>query len=251
MSEETPADWRVWQNAETVSAFAEIRRGGIPGWREQLETLCQLLPETQGSSHPRVLDIGCGDGILLETVLRHWNDAVGVGLDGSEAMLDLARLRLGALNLRVENLFLADFNDISWRDCLGYRKFDAVISGFAIHHSEDLRKRQLYQEIFELLNPGGVFVNIEHVASASPHGERLFDRLFAAHIVRMKLSNGEATDFDTVLREHENRLDKSANRLAPVETQLQWIRDIGYADVDCYWKQYELVVLAGYKPSGS
>ena len=92
MSKETPADWRVWQNAETVSAFAEIRRGGIPGWREQLETLCQLLPETPVGSHPRVLDIGCGDGILLETVLRHWNGAVGVGLDGSEAMLDLAQI---------------------------------------------------------------------------------------------------------------------------------------------------------------
>ncbi len=251
MNKENPANWRVWQNPETVSAFAEIRRGGIPGWREQLETLCQLLPESRIGSPPRVLDIGCGDGILLETVLRHWNNAVGVGLDGSEAMLDLARLRLATLNPRVESLFLADFNDSSWRSRLECQKFDAVISGFAIHHSEDVRKKQLYQEIFGLLNPGGVFVNIEHVASASPLGERLFDRLFAAHIVRMKLSNGEVVDFDTVLREHENRLDKSANRLAPVETQLQWIRDIGFVDVDCYWKQYELAVLAGYKPSGS
>lgn len=248
MNKETPADWRVWQNPETVSEFAEIRRGGIPGWREQLETLCHLLPESRIGTHPRVLDIGCGDGILLETVLRHWNDAVGVGLDGSEAMLDLARLRLGALNARVEHLALADFNDISWRDRLGCLKFDVVISGFAIHHSEDIRKKQLYQEIFELLNPGGVFVNIEHVSSASPLGERLFDRLFVAHIVRMKLSNGEAADFETVLREHGNRLDKSANRLAAVETQLRWLRDIGFTDVDCYWKQYELAVLAGYKP---
>ena len=249
MNKETPADWRVWQNPETVSAFAEIRRSGIPGWREQLETLCQLLPESRIGGCSRVLDIGCGDGILLETVLRHWDDAVGVGLDGSEAMLDLARLRLGALNARVENLFLADFNDSSWRNCLECKKFDAVVSGFAIHHSEDERKKQLYSEIYDLLNPGGVFVNIEHVASATPLGETLFNRLFAAHIVRMKLSNGEITDFNTVLREHEGRLDKSANRLAPVETQLQWLRDIGFTDVDCYWKQYELAVLAGYKPA--
>ncbi len=249
MNKETPADWRVWQNPETVSAFAEIRRGGIPGWREQLETLCQLLPESRIGGCSRVLDIGCGDGILLETVLRHWSDAVGVGLDGSEAMLDLARLRLGALNARIENLALADFNDASWSGRFAGEKFDAVVSGFAIHHSEDERKKQLYSEIFDFLNPGGAFVNIEHVASASPRGERLFDRLFAAPIVRMKWEQGEEVDFETALAEHESRLDKSANRLAPVETQLQWLREIGFTDVDCYWKQYELAVLAGYKPA--
>jgi len=76
-------------------------------------------------------------------------------------------------------------------------RFDAV-SSFAIHHLADERKRSLYREAFELLEPGGVFANFEHV-----------------------------------------------------ETQLGWLRDIGFEDVDCYWKWLEMALLIGVRPGGA
>ncbi len=77
-----------------------------------------------------------------------------------------------------------------------------------------------------LLEPGGVFANFEHVASPS---HRLHLAFFAA--------------IDEPL-EHEDPSD----RLLDVETQLGWLRELGYDDVDCYWKWLEMALIVGIKP---
>jgi tRNA (cmo5U34)-methyltransferase len=242
-------DWTVWQEADVVAKFARDRRSGILGGAEQLEVLCQLLPPRPlDLQQAFVLDLGCGDGILLETALRQWPGAQGVALDGSPAMLERAAERLSIFHPAAVTFIHADFNAADWTRHLPRDRFHAVVSGFAIHHSEDERKRSLYTEIYGLLEPGGVFVNIEHVASPGRHGEELFERAYALNLMRSRRVEGQSVLFEDVLNEITNRLDASANRLTPVETQLAWLREIGFQDVDCYWKYYELAVLAGYRP---
>src|SRR5262249_22705290 len=153
-------------------AFLNERSLLIPDRQRQLDVLLRVL--RFGPTPPRrVLDLGCGDAVLLATVLEAFAEAEGVGVDFSPLMLEQARQRLAPFG-RPAAFREADLATPAWKDALA-GPFDAVVSGFAIHHLSDDRKRGLYGEIFALLAPGGTFVNCEHVSSPTPRVEEMFN----------------------------------------------------------------------------
>jgi tRNA (cmo5U34)-methyltransferase len=144
-------------------------------------------------------------------------DATGVALDFSQEMLSRLRARFDA-----DGRIAVIGHDMSLPlPALGV--FDAVVSSFAIHHLNDPRKRALFAEVFDMLVPDGVFANLEHVASPTP----------SLHLQFLAALGVAPED------------DDPSNRLLDVETQLGWLRDVGFADVDCHWKWRELALLAG------
>ena len=180
-----------------------------------------LLEQVPGDVR-RILDLGTGDGRLLALLRHHRSQVFGMGLDFSEPMLEAARKRF-ADNRRIELVELVEHDLAEPLPALG--RFDAVVSSFAIHHLEHERKRALYGEVFDLLEPGGVFANLEHVASPT---HRLHLAFFAA--IGEPLEDEDPSD-----------------RLLDVETQLGWLRELGFDDVDCYWKWLEMALLVGVK----
>jgi hypothetical protein len=53
---------------------------------------------------------------------------------------------------------------------------------------------------------------------------------------------------DDVERAFHLRQDAETNILAPVEIQCDWLREIGFVDVDCVFKALELAVIAARRP---
>ncbi|HEY0632754.1 MAG TPA: class I SAM-dependent methyltransferase [Thermoleophilaceae bacterium] len=204
-----------WTTAESVARYLD-RADEFPRRVEGERVLLDHVP----TGTRRVLDIGTGDGRLLAMLQGDRADMRGVGIDLSKHMLEAAARRFAG-DGRVE---LVEHNLAHPLPPVG--RFDAVVSSMAIHHLEHERKRSLYAEVFELLEPGGVFANFEHVASPT---QRLHLAFFAAI--------GEPL-------EHEDPSD----RLLDVESQLTWLREIGFDDVDCYWKWLEMALLVGIKP---
>lgn len=234
----------VWKDRDVAAAFLNERSLLIPDRKRQLDVLLRVLRFTPRAPR-RVLDLGCGDGIILATVLEAFPEATGIALDFSPLMLEQARARLAVFTSRATTVE-ADLQTPAWRAKV-QGPFDAILSGLAIHHLVHERKRELYGEIFEILTPGGLFLNSEHVASLSPRGEELFNDAMTEHLYQRRRERGEDVTLDQVQRDFLERPDRAANILAPVDEQCRWLRDIGFQEVDCFWKHFELAIFGGWR----
>jgi ubiquinone/menaquinone biosynthesis C-methylase UbiE len=237
----------IWKLPATVNRFLSYR-AAIPLAQEQIGVMMSIL-KTKEQPVENFLDLGCGDGILGAAVLGEYPSAQGVLADFSEPMLKQAReaLKDYASQLAFENL---DYGDPAWVNRMQpHGPFDAIMSGYSIHHQPDSRKRPLYQEIFSLLKPGGWFINIEHVSSAAQLNIDLFEHHYASARYAIEKQNDGTRTLEQIAEEYKNRPDKAANILSPTELQCDWLRAIGYEEVDCYFRIFELAVFGGRKPN--
>ena len=207
-----------WTTAEHALRYL-ARADAYPHRAEGEGVLLEQVPDNAR----RVLDLGTGGGRLLGPISRDHPEISGTGLDFSEPMLQAARERFAG----DQQITILE-HDLS-KPLPGLGKFDVVVSSFAIHHLEHGRKHSLYGEVFNLLEPGGVFANLEHVASPT-------HRLHLAF-------------FDAIGEPLED--EDPSDRLLDVETQLEWLRGLGFEDVDCYWKWLEMALLVGVKPAAA
>lgn len=205
---------KEWSNPQTALAYLNVA-DNLPHRSEGEAVLIDHLPE----NIKRVLDLGTGNGRLIKLIVENNPNIEAVALDISPTMLESARDHF-ADDPRVK----LTKHDLSQPlPDLGY--FDAVVSSFAIHHLKHERKRELYEEIYDIINPTGVFCNLEHVASPSVE----------LHVKFLKAIG------------YSPEKEDKANRLLSMEMQLGWLRDSGFVEVDCYWKWLEMALLVGYK----
>lgn len=207
----TPVVVNRWTEPEWALRYLRDR-DAIPHRAEGLQVLVEMLPERV----ERVLDLGTGDGSTLGLVLSARPGARGAGLDFQDEMLRRARERFSG-DERVE----IRTHDLD-QPLPEIGAFDLVVSSFAIHHVVPDRQRALYAEVHDRLQPGGVFMNLEHVASRT-------DALHDAFL------DAIGTD------------DDPSNKLVDVATHLSWLDGIGFVDADCFWKWRELALLAAAK----
>jgi trans-aconitate methyltransferase len=237
----------VWQGAELVRAFVHEIRAGVPYGADQIEIMLRVI-RARATPVRRFIDLGCGSGGLARAVLGQYPDAEAILVDFSAPMLTEARAALQGIDATTQ-IVNADLADAGWKTTIEQsRPIDLIVSAYAIHHLTDERKRALYAEVFDCLTSGGLFLNIEHVASANASIEALSDELMIDTQFACQRRGGSNKSREQIAREFVQRPDKAANILAAVEDQCSWLRDIGFADVDCFFKVFELAVFGGRKP---
>lgn len=196
----------------------------------------------KGRRQNSILDLGCGDGILTYEILKVDNSVSATLIDGSEDMLNKAQARLKDFK---NVLFIkASFQEILENDILP-EHFDFAFSSLAIHHLSMDEKTELFRRIYTLLNTYGYFVNIDVILAPSENLEHWYMALWQEWIAEREALLGiESTYNDDTMRRYK---DNKNNKPDTLPEQLNALSDIGFRDVDCFYKYGIFTMYGGRK----
>ena len=213
----------------TAPTYDSDRAKLIPCYNAFYRRTTDLIP----GGATRILDLGAGTG-LLSSFVRSWYPEAHIHLlDVSEPMLQRARARLSTdTNVSFE---IADYSTAQLGE--GY---DAVVSALSIHHLDDTSKKALFHRIFAALRPGGAFINAEQVAGSTPALDEVYQRLWLQQVREAGATPDQIAD--SLYRQQDDRCSS-------VEDQLDWMREAGFTDADCWFKDNRFAVLAGSRPA--
>jgi tRNA (cmo5U34)-methyltransferase len=221
--------------AAGADADERTRRKLVPCFDDFYRTALELLPFAPDASF-EVLDLGAGTGLLSAMIAAAFPKARLTLFDLTPEMLMIARARLKPLGKRVR-FVTADFAAAA-----PSKSYDAVVSALALYHLPDIGKRHLFGDIFKYLTPGGVFINADQVAGESAAIEKRSREMWTKRARELKISE---RDLNAAVERMKHDLP------ATVGQQLAWMRESGFTDVTCAYRNLIFAVISGTKPINS
>jgi tRNA (cmo5U34)-methyltransferase len=212
---------------KTASTYDRDRSLLIPGCDQFYGWAVNLIPRRAKT----ILDLGAGSGLLSVLIRNRFPEADIHLIDFSEPMLELARKRFAG-DLK------ATFHQSDYLADALQQQVCVVVSSLSIHHLDNEGKQEVFRKAHAALKPNGVFVNADQVAGPTPALDARYKALWLDQVRAAGATEQQITD--SFFRQQEDRC-------SPVEDQLKWMRDAGFADADCWYKENRFAVLAGTK----
>ncbi len=220
----------------------------IPNGDQAMETMVALL-RRKSPCLRRFADLGSIGGDLGLLLLEEFPLSEGVHLHFVDCVV--AEPRHADYQIhgeRVEHLTMS-LEEPQWvREVRDRGPFEVIVSGTTFHRQSDLRKWRSFREIYDLLQPGGIFLNLDYVSTASEASQELFQDTVAA--------KRRATG---VWPEHPHEDGHQTTELvcscgksspAPAELQCDWLRQMGYEEVEVFTKYLGVGLFGGTRPRG-
>lgn len=214
---------------QAAHVYDNQRRNLIPCF-DDFYNISVSVAET-GSESPRILDLGAGTGLMSSLVLKRYPTAKLTLIDISGKMMEVAKMRFtDKCNV---NYIVDDYTDYVFDN-----KFDIIVSALSIHHLTDSEKKVLYKNTYDNLCDGGVFINADQILGNT----EFIDSMYKMDWKR-KVEASELQKEDILSAYERTKLDK----MSTLESQIGWLNEAGFSDVDCVYKYYNFVVLFGRK----
>ena len=208
------------------------RRQLIPCYDDFYTISVEIIPFHK-DRELRVLDLGAGTGLLSAAVAARYPRALLTLVDLSPAMLRVAEQRFA--DGKGERI---TFQVMNYCEKPLTGTYDLVISALSSHHLADTAKIDLFGKIHTILEPGGMFINADLVRGENVVAEKICSHTWLRK-VREKGIKEETLDA-ALERTKEDRL-------SPLSSQMEWLREAGFIDVANWYRYYSFAVFSGTK----
>ncbi len=222
-----------------------------------------LMLQLSGLAHESkawVLDLGCGPGSLAFRALQHYPQAQVVAVDSDPLLLAIGRQVAQEYSGRIAFLKI-DIRQKDWPAAYG-EAFDLVLSATVLHWLNAEHLAQTYRHIYQVLKPGGCFMNSDHIASDHPATQARYRQMLQERQQTAFRATGADTwdGFWQRLATELNRPDLSTLRDEaylwegsddglPKGFHIAALRECGFTQIEFHWQDLGEAVLGAWKPS--
>ena len=236
------AAYDVSQRVKTYDADMELMH---PNRSKMVQIALEVLPFPKTAAL-RAIDLGIGTGYFSDAFLNHFPNSRVLGIDGAEAMIDLAKARLQSLASRTE-FVIGDFRKL--HDLVpAAGTFDIVFSAYALHHLSHCDKEMVLTQVVNLLVPGGWFVNADLIVADSAEVESRLQQIRVAGIVERAGGDDSRFADSALTRQFLADLElKEADQPLTLAEDLALLRSSGLKNVCAFWLEYRELVSSGQK----
>lgn len=216
---------------EEMSLFFDIRANGYDKHMKEnikfFDELYKLIskPITETKSEISILDLGCGTGLEVQSILDRCPNAFITGIDVSEKMLsELARKYEKYLNQ------IKLIKDSYLSIVLPENTYDYAVSVMTMHHLLYDIKQKTYEKIRKSLKIGGIYIEGDYIVS--PEKEKQF-----------------LTEYHKIIRTSQTYENGKYHIDIPfsIETQTTILLEAGFSEVEIIWHKEEAAIIVAKK----
>lgn len=231
-----------WRDKELAYRYLEGADTYVVDRQRLLEIISSYYKNFLGGKEQNlVLDLGCGDGIVVDELLKVDGSIHATLIDGSEDMLNRARKRLAGHDYM--DFIKASFEDMLNTD-LTLPSFDLVVSSLAIHHLESWEREKLFQYIYAHLKEGASFLNVDVILPPTEILEDWYLELWREWVLKERPAfKGKEKTLENFISRHSE--ESHHRNLDTLDCQLNTLKSIGFENVDCFYKYGILAIYGG------
>lgn len=236
---------------EDASAkFIDLANIYVPARHEQIRTLVELIP-AEADDEFAVAELGAGGGALARAMLDAYPRCHYLALDGSAVMRAELERTLAPFGERAQ---VRDFELIApdWRAALP-SPLRCVVSSLVVHHLDGDAKRALFADVAARLQPGGALLLADVVVPGAPPANAVFARQWDTAARAQSLATaGDLSAYERFQADRWNMYaypdpDDESDHPSTLFEQLLWLREAGFAQVDCFWMHAGHAIFGGYR----